>query len=184
MQFISYAQNYEDVMLYRALKQINNGFYIDVGAQDPTAHSVTKAFYDKGWHGINIEPVSQWFEKLKQERPADLNLQIAAGENEGRIRFFEFPDMGLSTADPLFAEKYKESGFRVHETEVSVRRLDTICQEHSVKNIHFLKIDVEGMESAVLKGFNLKQWRPWIILIEATEPNTTIQNYKKWENSF
>lgn len=56
MSFISYAQNYEDVMLWRALKHIANGFYIDVGAAWPDKHSVTKAFYDRGWRGINIEP--------------------------------------------------------------------------------------------------------------------------------
>ncbi len=33
--FISHAQNFEDVILWRALKHVQNGFYIDVGAQDP-----------------------------------------------------------------------------------------------------------------------------------------------------
>jgi hypothetical protein len=33
MSFISYAQNHEDVMLYRALREVKEGFYIDVGAQ-------------------------------------------------------------------------------------------------------------------------------------------------------
>jgi hypothetical protein len=47
MSFISYAQNLEDVMLYRALKHVECGFYIDVGAQHPVIDSVTKAFYDR-----------------------------------------------------------------------------------------------------------------------------------------
>jgi len=47
--FISYAQNHEDVLLYRALKGVGKGFYIDVGANDPEEDSVTKAFYDRGW---------------------------------------------------------------------------------------------------------------------------------------
>jgi hypothetical protein len=45
MSIVSYAQNYEDVILHRALKDIEFGFYIDVGAQDPVEYSVTKAFY-------------------------------------------------------------------------------------------------------------------------------------------
>lgn len=57
MTFISYAQNFEDVRLWRALKQFEHGFYIDVGANDPSHDSVTKAFYDHGWHGINVEPM-------------------------------------------------------------------------------------------------------------------------------
>jgi hypothetical protein len=35
MPFISYAQNYEDVMLWRALRDVEKGFYVDVGAADP-----------------------------------------------------------------------------------------------------------------------------------------------------
>ena len=65
MSIVSYAQNFEDVMLHRALKNIDQGFYIDVGANDPEIDSVTKAFYDMGWRGINIEPVAEWFEKLQ-----------------------------------------------------------------------------------------------------------------------
>ena len=53
---LSYAQFLEDIQLYRALKEIKNGFYIDVGANHPLDHSVTKLFYEKGWSGINIEP--------------------------------------------------------------------------------------------------------------------------------
>ena len=41
MSFISHAQNFEDVMLWRALKHIEHGFYVDVGANDPDVHSVT-----------------------------------------------------------------------------------------------------------------------------------------------
>ncbi len=54
--FTSYAQNFEDVMLWRALRHIDQGYYIDVGAWSPELDSVTKAFYEHGWHGINVEP--------------------------------------------------------------------------------------------------------------------------------
>jgi hypothetical protein len=54
MPLISYAQNAEDVLLWRALGAVQDGFYIDVGANDPQEGSVTKLFYDAGWHGINV----------------------------------------------------------------------------------------------------------------------------------
>lgn len=40
MAFISYAQNFEDVMLWRALKLFGPGRYIDVGANHPSQDSV------------------------------------------------------------------------------------------------------------------------------------------------
>ena len=79
MSFISYAQNLEDVMLYRALKYVERGFYIDVGAMHPTINSVTKAFYDRDWRGINIEPSPEYFDSLQQERPEDINLNVVIG---------------------------------------------------------------------------------------------------------
>lgn len=48
----SYAQHGEDVVLNRAFKHQQNGFYVDVGAAGPVQHSVTKLFYDRGWRGI------------------------------------------------------------------------------------------------------------------------------------
>ncbi len=66
-------------MLFRALRDVERGFYIDVGAQDPTIDSVTRAFYERGWRGINIEPNEEFFRKLEQDRPHDTNLCTAVG---------------------------------------------------------------------------------------------------------
>lgn len=76
-RFISYASNFEDVLLWRALGQIENGFYVDVGAVDPVDHSVTKVFYDAGWHGINVGPSPVAHRALAQHRPRDVNLAVA-----------------------------------------------------------------------------------------------------------
>ncbi len=62
------------------------GFYIDAGANDPSIHSVTKVFYERGWHGINIEPLSEHIADLQRERPRDINLRCAAGSSEGESR--------------------------------------------------------------------------------------------------
>jgi hypothetical protein len=43
MPIISYAQNFEDVMLSRAFPGAR-GFYVDVGANDPDIGSVSHAF--------------------------------------------------------------------------------------------------------------------------------------------
>ena len=109
---VSYAQNFEDIMLLRALGDVENGFYIDVGANDPVKHSVTKLFYDAGWTGINIEPVEQWFLRLEAERPKDTNLQLAASTETGITTLYEIFDTGLSTSNRATAERHeKESGF-------------------------------------------------------------------------
>ena len=181
--FISYAQNFEDIMLWRALKHIEKGFYIDVGSNDPELDSVTKAFYDRGWRGINIEPVGQWYEKLLKDRPHDINLNIAAGNRKGEIELYEIPDTGLSTSCKSFAIQHKaELGFKSKKLKVPIDTLTNIIREYNCPTIHFLKIDAEGAEKAVLQGLDLKKTRPWVLLLEATRPNSTDEVYDEWED--
>jgi FkbM family methyltransferase len=182
MTFISYAQNFEDVMLWRALKHVDPGFYIDVGANDPDYDSVTKAFYERGWCGINIEPVPQWFERLEIVRPRDINLQLALGAEPGEITLYEIPDTGLSTADKKFAERHEtERGYQMRELRVKMDTLSNVCERIHLAPIHFLKIDVEGAEKAVFQGTDFGKIRPWIIVVEATLPNSQEESYSDWE---
>jgi FkbM family methyltransferase len=182
MTFISYAQNYEDVMLYRALKGVEKGFYVDVGAMDPVVDSVTKAFYERGWRGINIEPVRQWYEKLVLDRPEDTNLNVAVLDEPGAICLHEVEDTGLSTTDGTLAERHKEEGgYQIRDTTVNALTLDMVLEEHLHQEIHFLKVDVEGAERQVLQGIDLTRTRPWIILVEATRPATQNPDYATWE---
>jgi FkbM family methyltransferase len=182
MSFISYAQNFEDVMLWRALKHIDQGFYIDVGANDPDHFSVTKAFYERGWRGINVEPAPQWFERLEKARPQDINLQLALGAEPGAITLYEIPDTGLSTAEKKIAERHEaEGGFQSRELRVEMDTLSRVCERFHPAPIHFLKIDVEGAEKAVLQGADFGKIRPWIILLEATLPLSVEESYSDWE---
>jgi len=99
MMFISYAQNFEDVMLWRALSHVSEGFYIDVGACSPSIDSVSKAFYEAGWNGINIEPNEEFFHALEIERPRDRNFQIALSDEVGEGILNILEKFGLSTLD-------------------------------------------------------------------------------------
>jgi FkbM family methyltransferase len=181
MIFVSFAQSQEDVMLYRALRDVKQGFYIDVGAQDPVIDSVTKVFYDRGWRGINIEPSAEYLQKLQTERPHDTNLAIAVGREAGVIRFYEVANSGLSTTNAGYAERHLEAGYEVQPREVPCTTLDRICAENGVGTVHFLKIDVEGAEGEVLEGCSFETLRPWLVVVDATEPNSDRENFADWE---
>ena len=183
MTFLSYAQNYEDVLLWRALGHIKNGFYIDVGANDPVEHSVTKAFYDAGWHGVNIEPLPSYHQAFREGRPHDVNLAIAAGAADGSITLYDVPAVhGWASSDQAVAEAHRADGFEVTELTVPVRTLASVCEQYVTGEIHFLKVDVEGFEGEVLKGMDFVRWRPWVLVIEATLPNSRVSNHAAWES--
>jgi FkbM family methyltransferase len=182
MSFVSYAQNYEDVILWRALRDVEQGFYVDVGAADPVVDSVTCAFYERGWSGINVEPLEEHFEKLMQARIRDTNLRVAMGSEPGLRTLHAVAGTGLSTLDAEIGERCSSGGFNVQKILVPVLTLGKILEECAPPIIHFLKIDVEGSEGEVLKGLSLKDFRPWILIVEANEPNSTTSTRFKWEH--
>lgn len=181
MNLVSYAQNYEDIMLWRALGDVAHGFYVDVGAQDPVADSVTKMFYERGWHGINIEPVEHWQRRLREDRPRDENLRVLVGEAPGSATIYEVPGTGLSTMDQALAEKYRSEGRDVVPDQVECVRLNDVLAAHAQQAIHFLKIDVEGAEREVLAALDLSRYRPWILVVEARLPNSSVECHDEWE---
>lgn len=173
MPVTSYAQNFEDVMLARAFPG-EKGFYIDVGANDPDIDNVTRVFYERGWSGINIEPLVANMKALRRKRTRDINLEIAVGEQEGSITFYEVGKWhGYSTTDPAIVEQHRKDGLEVIEHKVPVRKLSDVLDEHAKdKTIDFLKIDVEGTELSVLRGLDLRRHRPKVILLESKMPVT------------
>ncbi len=181
MTFVSYAQNFEDVLLWRALRDIGKGFYIDVGAAHPDVDSVTRAFYDRGWSGINVEPVPSFARRLRAARARDLTLELALGETDGRTELLVVEGTGLSTTSRDAGEGYERAGYDVSAVEVPVATLASVCREHAPGAIHFLKIDVEGGERAVLAGADLGAFRPWIVLVEATAPLSSAETHAEWE---
>ena len=182
MTFVSYAQNFEDVLLWRALRGVENGFYIDVGAAHPDIDSVTRAFYDRGWSGINVEPTAEFSLRLAAARPRDINLQIVLGERPGRAELFVVDGTGLSTTDPAAVDRIRKAGMEMRRAEVAVDTLTSVCRDHARGTIHFLKIDVEGAERAVLAGADFSSFRPWIVLVEATAPMSTVATHDAWES--
>jgi len=179
---ISYAQNFEDIVLWRALKHIKNGFYVDVGANDPLIDSVTQLFYEHGWSGINIEPSPYYFARLLNFRPKDINLRIGAGDATSKITFFDIYETGLSTFDPKIADVHRNLEKKITEIDIEIDTLDNILNVYQPANIHFLKIDVEGFEKKVIQGLTLKKIRPWILVIESITANSAIQIFDPWES--
>ena len=153
MKILSYAQNYEDVLLNRLFRDRPGGFYIDVGACHPVFHSVTKLFYDCGWQGINIEPTPSMFELLVDERPRDVNLHMGLSSLEGNLTFYEISDeIGSSTFAEARAEGLRRMGHRLEQRSIPVSTLARVCEQYVGQTIDFLKIDVESYEREVLEG--------------------------------
>lgn len=183
-RFVSYAQNGEDVVLWRALGDIDDGVYVEVGANHPVQDSASYAFYQRGWAGITVEPVSEFAALQRATRPRDTQVEAAISATPGEITLHVIPGTGLSTVVDEITQAHDGAGYQHEDRVVPSRRLDDVLDEHLRPGspIHFLLIDVEGAEGQVLQSIDLRTWRPWVLVVESTEPNSTRQSHEAWDH--
>ena len=177
--FNSYSQHFEDFILFYLFYDVEKGFYIDVGANDPNFISVTKAFYSRGWHGINIEPLPDKIYSLKKYRKRDINLQLAAGKEKNISTLIKKGPSGLCSS--IIYDKVVNNSIILN---ITIEAMKNICLKYVPKGttIDFCKIDVEGEEKNVLLGYDFENFRPKVFCIESLlNKDTNIHEYKNWE---
>jgi FkbM family methyltransferase len=179
---VSYSQNAEDVRLARVFDS-SSGFYVDVGAHDPTEFSVTKMFYDRGWSGINIEP-GPGFERLEQDRSRDVNLKVAVALERAVQDFWvSEPQSGLSTVVPPDPSTQLPDGFSFVRHTVETKPLSAILSVHAANRaIDFMTIDVEGAEADVIRSIDFSVSRPVVLVVEAVTPLSHEPSYDAWHS--
>ncbi|MHA3700958.1 FkbM family methyltransferase [Jatrophihabitans sp. YIM 134969] len=182
--FDSYAQNGEDVVLMRAFGHLEEGTYVDVGANDPVHFNLTYAFYQRGWSGVAVEPVAEFADALRAKRSRDTVVEAAVTDDEAEtVTLHTIPGTGLSTTVGDIAGGHAEHGWTSTTTEVPALRLDTVIEQAGLADrpIHVVNVDVEGAERSVLASIDLEKFRPWVFVVESTLPLTTHQSHDSWE---
>jgi FkbM family methyltransferase len=168
----SYSQDYEDVLIDKALGNKNTGTYLDIGAFDPVDLSNTKRFYDRGWRGCNIEPEPLRFRKFVDARPEDINLNVGISDCAGQLVFFDFEEGAYSTFSQERAEELLGIGAQLKQKiEVPVISMKDIFEKHfKGRDVDFCSLDAEGMDLRILKSNDWNKFRPKVFCVELS-PN-------------
>lgn len=169
-----YSQNGQDFLLSEIFMGKEDGFFVDVGCIDGRRFSNTLAFEEKGWKGLCIEAHAGYIDLLRVNRPGSTVVHCAVSdEDKDNVTFYANSRGSLSTLDPSQQARWERdfpeyfTGFE--EQIVKTRRLDSIFREYGVKDIDFMSLDIEGHEAAALRGLDLREYRPTVLVIEAPE---------------
>lgn len=129
--------------------------FIDVGANIGYFSAVAAGCVGTNGQVHSFEPVSEYFQKLKNFAEANSRYKIVVNqfalgseEKSKKIYIRGYPDIGNNTFFPILLTDAKEN----KTAEVSICRLDEYIKERKINNIKLIKIDVEGFEFPVLLG--------------------------------
>ena len=169
------ARSYAENKLVRDyFNNKNNGYYVEIGANDPTDHgSQTWHLESKlNWHGILVEPIPELAEKCRESRPNAMVFECVCVDPDAPQSLTLYIPYAIDNNEELFARSaigmnIDDGNFIRHkEIEVQARTLNSILQEAETESIDLLSIDVEGAELKVLVGLDLKKYNPNLVLLE------------------
>jgi FkbM family methyltransferase len=161
---VAYSSQFgQDAFLDRTVfRGFAGGVFVDVGAHDGEQFS-NSVFFERarGWRGLCLEPNPAVFERLRRARRAEC-LQCCAAAQPGTVDFVQVS--GASEMLSGMAATYgadhaarreraiTEDGGAQTIIAVPAARLRDILAERRIAEVHFLSIDTEGGELAVLEG--------------------------------
>jgi FkbM family methyltransferase len=162
---ISYSLTSIDLIVDYIFKK-ENGIYIDVGCNHPVYNNNTYLLNKKGWQGINIDIDEKSIELFNLFRKRDVNLNLAVSSKQTELEYINFHEKSPINMIRTAQNQNLYSSEKVKKIKSDT--LDSIIENspYKDKKIDFISIDVEGHELEVIKGLNIKKYKPSIIVIE------------------
>jgi FkbM family methyltransferase len=166
------SQFNEDVAAWNLLGPQLDGFYVEVGAFDGRSFSVSSVFDVMGWDGLLIEAIPERAEQCRANRPnarvvhAALSKDGSSGTTTFKVADDQFGGMlSFLQADGSHAQGMQKAKIPMRDVTVPLTTMNELLKDHQ-RAIDLAVIDVEGGELDVLKGFDLRRFKPRVLLLE------------------
>ncbi|QNH63366.1 FkbM family methyltransferase [Hymenobacter sediminicola] len=170
---LSYGYTGEDRLIESLLKPLvtHNGYYVEVGCNEPRFISNTFLLYRRGWRGICIDANEQLIRKYQRIRPRDQAVCAFVAHGTQALNYMEFANNVLSTADLQYVPQYLAEGQHIARTrQVQPHSLTAIlAARNAPARFDLLAIDAEEFDLSVLQSLDFGRYRPRLVLVEAED---------------
>ena len=139
----TYSESGEDLFILKYFKNLNNGFYIDVGAYHPFFLSNTHLLFKKKWEGINVDINAASIEIFNDVRPNDYNINVAVSNiNKKYINYYTKNMINLLSTTVINSAKTAFLNNNFNTRKVKCYKLNNIISKTKFKKrkIDFLNI--------------------------------------------
>jgi FkbM family methyltransferase len=174
----SYSQYGEDTYILSVCPP--NGKYLDIGACWPKDLSNTRALYERGWHGVLVEPSPGPLRQLIQEYGQSDRVQIIAGmvSRTPGLHRMTMTDDAVSTESDAVRTTWADVGGYYGAAWVPAVSVAEIMRQFGP--FGFVDIDAEGTSVEILDDFLATGARPTCICVEHDGEIVKVERMAKW----
>lgn len=148
---MKYSQNDEEEHILNYFSGKPAGRFIDIGAFHAEKFSNTRALFLAGWEGVLVEPAPENYRGIQEhykDEPRIKVLNIAVGEVNGEIDFYDCGGDAISTSDEAHMKKWERVG--VKYTKIKVPQVSVVdFMNEYCKDVDFISIDTEATNMAL-----------------------------------
>lgn len=187
----SYSQNQEDQFIANYFGDYK-GTLLEIGANDGTTLSNSRALIEDGWSAHLVEPAGVYY-TLKRLYLGYENVNcynVAIGQEQGIVDFYESgahvpngTDKALvSTLD--FNEMQRWAGVDFHKIKVNVVPFNFLWEMTEFAKFDFISIDAEGFDWLILQQIDLTAVSCKCLIIEHNGNLELKSDYKTYCQRF
>ena len=164
-----YSQEGEDMVLVAIFGDSYQGIYVDIGAHHPLRWSNTKKLAERGWWGLDVDPLPGVAEKFRKHRPRDVVIQAAIDIGcHDQLAYWMFDEPRWNCLSPTEPVAYKD-GTPVRPSShatVPVISSEDALDRAGLDRVDLINIDIEGGEEHILRHWPWERYTPKAICVE------------------
>jgi FkbM family methyltransferase len=169
-----YSQNDEERTILKHFEGKPAGTFLDIGAFHPTKFSNTRALWERGFKGVYVEPSPSLHQAFLDAIDGEPKMQLipdCIGDKAGEVEFFDSGDWAVSTTDPTWVEKWKNSGATFTPIKVRMITVPMLLEVSIHKTFDFISLDTENTVKTILPLLDLNALKTSLICLEWNNQN-------------
>ena len=165
-----FAQVHQDEAILKLVG--NDGYFVDLAANDAKEFSNTLALERAGWDGLCIEPNPTYWYGLSHRKCQVAGALVGAMKQMVNVKFRGVYGGIVGKLDEKLANRKREPDAPVEE-RYTAPLIQVLQKFHVPQTIDYLSLDVEGAEYMIMKDFPFEDYSIRVMTVE--RPNKELR---------